>query len=228
MRPSSHTTIDATVSLPWIVEMSKHSIRRGSVGQPEHRAQRLERLEVGGGVLVEPGAVRQLRVARRQLHHAPAGRRAAAGHAHAPPGRADSHCLHCLLLVDLHGQVELRGRHAPRVELRDGGRHDAVLAAGSASASITSSTRSTTRPSRIAKICTTAARPHLDAEHVAVDQPGGRDFLLPLRQRLHRPHRVAVLRRLLESLRGRRPPSCGRAAAPPVHRPGPRTASVCS
>ena len=32
MRPSSHTTIDATVSLPWIVEMSKQSMRRGSLG----------------------------------------------------------------------------------------------------------------------------------------------------------------------------------------------------
>jgi len=28
--PSSHTTIDATVSVPWMCEMSKHSIRRGS------------------------------------------------------------------------------------------------------------------------------------------------------------------------------------------------------
>src|SRR5688572_16859192 len=32
MRPSSQTTIDATVSLPWFVEMSKHSMRRGSDG----------------------------------------------------------------------------------------------------------------------------------------------------------------------------------------------------
>ena len=32
MRPSSQTTIDATVSLPWMVEMSKHSIRRGTDG----------------------------------------------------------------------------------------------------------------------------------------------------------------------------------------------------
>src|SRR5215467_13335347 len=32
IRPSSQTTIEATVSLPWMVEMSKHSIRRGSVG----------------------------------------------------------------------------------------------------------------------------------------------------------------------------------------------------
>src|SRR5438045_9661563 len=31
--PSSHTTIDATVSLPWIVEMSKHSMRRGIEGR---------------------------------------------------------------------------------------------------------------------------------------------------------------------------------------------------
>src|SRR6185503_7235822 len=34
IRPSSHTTIDATVSLPWIVEMSKHSMRRGTDGRP--------------------------------------------------------------------------------------------------------------------------------------------------------------------------------------------------
>jgi hypothetical protein len=33
IRPSSHTTIEATVSLPWIVEMSKHSIRRGIDGR---------------------------------------------------------------------------------------------------------------------------------------------------------------------------------------------------
>ena len=32
IRPSSQTTIDATVSAPWIVEMSKHSIRRGIAG----------------------------------------------------------------------------------------------------------------------------------------------------------------------------------------------------
>ena len=33
-RVFSQTTIDATVSLPWIVEMSKHSIRRGSACRP--------------------------------------------------------------------------------------------------------------------------------------------------------------------------------------------------
>ena len=33
IRPSSQTTIEATVSLPWIVEMSKHSIRRGIDGR---------------------------------------------------------------------------------------------------------------------------------------------------------------------------------------------------
>jgi hypothetical protein len=33
MRPSSQTTIEATVSLPWIVEMSKQSMRRGSLGK---------------------------------------------------------------------------------------------------------------------------------------------------------------------------------------------------
>src|SRR5437016_2488407 len=32
IRPSSQTTIDATVSLPWIVEISKHSMRRGNAG----------------------------------------------------------------------------------------------------------------------------------------------------------------------------------------------------
>ena len=32
IRPSSHTTIEATVSLPWIVEMSKQSMRRGTPG----------------------------------------------------------------------------------------------------------------------------------------------------------------------------------------------------
>ena len=34
MRPSSQTTIDATVSLPWMVEMSKHSMRRGTADRP--------------------------------------------------------------------------------------------------------------------------------------------------------------------------------------------------
>ena len=33
IRPSSHTTIDATVSLPWMVEISKQSMRRGSFGR---------------------------------------------------------------------------------------------------------------------------------------------------------------------------------------------------
>ena len=37
MRPSSHTTIEATVSLPWIVEMSKHSTRRGGAASPSTR-----------------------------------------------------------------------------------------------------------------------------------------------------------------------------------------------
>ena len=32
--PSSQTTIEATVSAPWICEMSKHSMRRGSSGTP--------------------------------------------------------------------------------------------------------------------------------------------------------------------------------------------------
>ena len=31
MSPSCHTTIEATVSLPWKVEMSKQSMRRGSL-----------------------------------------------------------------------------------------------------------------------------------------------------------------------------------------------------
>src|SRR5688572_12267195 len=34
IRPSSQTTIEATVSLPWIVEMSKPSMRRGIDGRP--------------------------------------------------------------------------------------------------------------------------------------------------------------------------------------------------
>jgi hypothetical protein len=33
MRPSMQTTIEATVSRPWNVEMSKPSMRRGSAGR---------------------------------------------------------------------------------------------------------------------------------------------------------------------------------------------------
>ena len=33
MRPSSHTTMLATLSVPWMCEMSKHSMRRGASGR---------------------------------------------------------------------------------------------------------------------------------------------------------------------------------------------------
>ena len=33
MRPSSQTTIEATVSAPWMCEMSKHSMRSGQLGK---------------------------------------------------------------------------------------------------------------------------------------------------------------------------------------------------
>src|SRR5260370_1237899 len=38
MSPSCHTTIEATVSLPWWVEMSKASIRCGGPGRPSERS----------------------------------------------------------------------------------------------------------------------------------------------------------------------------------------------
>ena len=88
MRPSSQTTIDATVSLPWIVEMSKHSIRRGSDGQPEDDAQRLERVVVGGDVLVEARLVGDLRVARREVEQAALLAALRHDQAHAAPGLA--------------------------------------------------------------------------------------------------------------------------------------------
>ena len=50
-----------------------------------------------------------------------------------------------------------------------------------------------------------AAWPDLQAEHVAIAEPGTRHLLLPIAQRLDRPQRITQLRRLLEPLlvRGR-------------------------
>ena len=61
--------------------------------------------------------------------------------------------------------------------------------------------RSTTRPRRTWKTwITTPAGPPLHAEHVAVAELGRGHLLLAVVQRLHRAHRVAQLRRLLEPL----------------------------
>ena len=66
---------------------------------------------------------------------------------------------------------------------------------------MTSSTRSTTRPPRIGEdLHRAAARPDLQAEHVAIAELRRRHLLLPIAQRLHRAQRVAQLRRLLEAL----------------------------
>ena len=39
--PSSQTTSEATVSAPWMWEMSKHSMRRGQLGEHQRLGQRL-------------------------------------------------------------------------------------------------------------------------------------------------------------------------------------------
>ena len=68
MRPSSHTTIDATVSLPWIVEMSKQSMRRGSFGN-RNAACKIRARRSSRSSLVEALSIAECGVAMRELHH---------------------------------------------------------------------------------------------------------------------------------------------------------------
>ena len=70
MRPSSQTTIDATVSLPWIVEMSKHSMRRGSAGSASTCCSVSSASYCAVVRLVEARLIGERRVAVREIDEA--------------------------------------------------------------------------------------------------------------------------------------------------------------
>ena len=188
IRPSSHTTIDATVSLPWIVEMSKHSMRRGSAGSAEHALQRLERVVLRRRRLVEPRLVRERGVAVRELHepallaalrdddaHASAGARPTAT-LRAPrarparPARESPAARRAARRTAASPLRALRLRARPTIGVASAPELDALDDAAAAD---------------LEHLDDDAGRAALQAEHVAVAELGRRHLLLPIVQRLH-------------------------------------------
>ncbi len=108
IRPSSQTTIDATVSLPWnrrdVEALDAARQRR----QRQHRLQRLERVVLRRGRLVEAGLVGERRVAVREIDEA--ALLAALRHhdAHAPAGALRQPALERVALVGLGRHVHFR------------------------------------------------------------------------------------------------------------------------
>ena len=189
------------MSLPWIVEMSKHSMRRGRRLQTQHRAQRLERLEVRGDDLVVPGPVRQLGVARRQLHERPPVATLRHQELHAPPGAGRHPLSHRVLVLDAHRQVDFRRRDAALVELPEDGVHH-VGVAGDQGASLDDELDALDHPAAAHRehLDHAAARPQLQAEDVAIRGLRRGQLLLALGQRLHGAQRVPQLGGFLEPL----------------------------
>ncbi len=174
-------------------------------GQSELAAKRLERLEVRRRDLVEARAVRELGVARGQLHQRALVTAPGDKDPHAPAGAAGQPLFHRVDVLDLHWQVDLRRRCSQLVELAQRRLQHVSLSASDrpgigtqldalddpAAADLKDLDRSTTRAD-------------LQAEHVAVAQSGGRHLLLAIAERLHGAHRIAQLRGLLEALAVRR------------------------
>ena len=194
--------------------MSKHSMRRGSVGSSQGRLQRLER------VVVAPSHPR-----RSACDSASAALRCASSTMPflSPrcgttmrtlrPALLREPVFEHVLLGRLHRHVNLRRRVVVGIELlhrrfdrRSASvwRRLALRIAGSATR-----TRSMTRPPRNDEhLHDRALGAELHAEHIAIAELRRRHLLLPLAHRLHRAHRIAQLRRLFEPLVLRRPRSC--------------------
>ena len=200
--------------------MSKHSMRRGSAGSAEHVLQRLERVVLRRRRLVEPRLVRERGVAVREIDEAALLAALRHDDPHAPAGAL--------------GQPASRAPRARRAPTAGGSR-----AARRAARRTAGSPPRSTSPSRDPTIAVLGAQ--LDALDDAAAahledldrrrRPGRasapntsrwpssarRHLLLAIVQRLHRAHRVAQLRRLLEAL-----------AARPRRASAPRSVSISS
>ena len=119
IRPSSHTTIDATVSLPWIVEMSKHSMRRGSAGSASTCCSVSSASYCAVCRLVEPRLVGERGVAVGEIDEAALLAALRHDDPHAAAGALGQPGLERLALVGLGRHVDLRRRAAQLVELLD-------------------------------------------------------------------------------------------------------------
>ena len=93
-------------------------------------AQRLERVEVCGGDLVEARAIGQLGVARGQVDQRALVAALRHQDPHAAAGARRQPLLHRLAVFDLHRQIDLGRRHRELVELRQGRLQDVGVAAG--------------------------------------------------------------------------------------------------
>ena len=195
--------MDATVSDPWMVEISKHSIRRGSDGQVQHRPQRFERLVIRGRALAEARLVGQRGVSRREIDQAPLLAALRRQHLYTSPGADPQPLGHGIRIVDVGGQVDLRRDRAHLVELRERRlEHVDSLTTALPSLSVTSSMRSMTRPRRTRNTRITApAGPPLTPKTSRSPELRTRHLLLLLVQRLDGPHRVAQLPGTLVLLR---------------------------
>ena len=125
------------------------------------------------------------------------------------PARSDSHASTASASSMSSGRCIFGGADAHLIELLQRRLQYLGLARGRwPPGSVASSTRSTTRPPRMTNTwIAPPARTHLESEHVAVAELRRCHLLLPVAQRLHRPQRVAQLRRLLVSFAPRRPSS---------------------
>ncbi len=203
------------MSEPWMFEMSKHSMRRGSSSRSSRsRSARRISCDWRRGCFHSRSKA-SLRVADHELEqpHLLAALRRADPHLGAPP-LADSHGSSSSRSRDLLGHQDL-ARHVAARRRRTAGWSWARTPSGSVSRSSRKPSRATTLPSRTAKTWTAARSPSTcTPEEVALLELGGGDLLRRL-QPLQGAHLVAQAAGLLEAILGRR--LLHLAAQPPHH-----------
>src|SRR5687768_9861087 len=150
--------------------------------------------------LIEPRAIREFGVARRQFHERTL--LTPLWHQNPDPafGPARQPLFHRLDVLDLHWQIDLACGWSNLVELAEGGLHDVTITAGNRAGIRTQlDSFDDAAATNLEDLDRAAARADLDAEHIAVPEAGGRHLLLPVAQRLDGSHRIAQLRGLLEA-----------------------------
>ena len=175
---------------------------------PRRRRQPERLLERGEGRLLRPSVraearlVGEGRVAAGQVEQRPLVAAPGDGEAHAPAGARGEPVLDGVALGDLHREVDLRGHVAVPVELLHGGLHHVRLAVRRRLRAVGDQLHplDDAPAPHLEDLDDGPGRSHPHAEGVAVAELGRRHLLLPVAERLHRPHGVPVVRRLLVAL----------------------------
>ena len=194
--------------------------------QLQRLLQPLEGHCLGQPAVLVAGPIGELGVAGRQVDQAAAVAALRDDDADPAFGPRRQPLLHHVGVFDRRRDVDLARRDLLFVELLEGRGHHRLGPAGDL-VGVAEQRDPLDHP----------AAPHLEhlddrpaiadrhAEDVAVAEFGGRHLLLAGAERLHHPHRVAVVRRLLEPLRRRGGAHPRRRARRPAPRCGPRAGS---